>query len=94
MESVATIGEFPTHQWALPMRERAPPCLARWMQTSGKTPTVMNNLLNIIIALLVIGWLVGFIGFGTAVGSLIHILIVLAVIGIIYQLVAGRKANL
>lgn len=58
-----------------------------------KTPTHMNNILNIIIALLVIGWLVGFIGFGTAVGSLIHILIVLAVIGVIYQLVAGRKAR-
>jgi predicted lipid-binding transport protein (Tim44 family) len=46
----------------------------------------MNNLLNIIIAVLIIGWLVGFIGFGAAVGNLIHILIVLAIIGIVYRL--------
>jgi len=54
----------------------------------------MNNLLNIIIVLLIVGWLVGFIGFGAAVGSLIHILIVLAVIGIIYRLIAGRKGSM
>ena len=53
----------------------------------------MNNLLNIIIVLLVVGWLVGFIGFGTAVGSLIHILLVLAVIGILFRLLGGRKAT-
>ncbi|MEZ4791697.1 MAG: lmo0937 family membrane protein [Flavobacteriales bacterium] len=51
----------------------------------------MGNLLNIIIALLIIGWLVGFIGFGAAVGSLIHILLVLAVIGIVFRLLSGRK---
>jgi hypothetical protein len=49
---------------------------------------------NIIIVLLIVGWLVGYIGFGTAVGSLIHILLVLAVIAIIYRLVTGRKADL
>jgi len=54
----------------------------------------MNNLLNLIILLLVIGWLVGYIGFGPMVGSLIHILLVLAVIGIVYRLVTGRRANL
>lgn len=53
----------------------------------------MNNLLNIIIALLIIGWLVGYIGFGSAVGSLIHILIVLALIGIVYRLLGGRKSG-
>lgn len=54
----------------------------------------MNNLLNIVIVLLIIGWLVGYIGFGAMVGNLIHILIVLAVIAIIYRLVTGRNANL
>ena len=54
----------------------------------------MNSILNIIIALLIIGWLVGFIGFGAAVGSLIHILLVLAVIAIVYRLVTGRKADI
>ncbi len=52
----------------------------------------MNNLLNIIIVLLIVGWLVGYIGFGTAVGSLIHILLVLAIIGIVYRLLTGRNA--
>ncbi len=54
----------------------------------------MNNLLNIIIALLVIGWLIGYIGFGSMVGSLIHILLVLAVIGLVYRLFTGRKSGL
>jgi Family of unknown function (DUF5670) len=54
----------------------------------------MNNLLNIVIVLLIVGWLVGFIGFGAMVGNLIHILIVLAVIAIVYRLVTGRKADL
>lgn len=53
----------------------------------------MNNLLNIIIALLIIGWLVGYIGFSTMVGNLIHILLVLAIIGPIYRLVTGRRSS-
>ncbi len=51
----------------------------------------MNNLVNIIIVLLVVGWLIGFIGFGAMVGNLIHILLILAVIGIIYRLVGGKR---
>lgn len=54
----------------------------------------MNNLLNIIIVLLIIGWLVGFIGYGAAVGSLIHLLLVVAVIAIVYRLITGRRADL
>ncbi len=54
----------------------------------------MNNLLNIIIAVLIIGWLVGYIGFGAAVGNLIHILIVLALIGIVYRLFSGRRSGI
>lgn len=53
----------------------------------------MNNLLNIIIALLIVGWLVGFIGFGSMVGNLIHILLILALIGLVYRLFSGRKSN-
>jgi len=53
----------------------------------------MNNLLNIIIVLLIVGWLVGFIGFGAMVGNLIHILIVLAIIGIVYRLFGGRRGD-
>jgi len=50
----------------------------------------MKDLIWLIVVILIIGWLVGFIGFGAAVGNLIHILIVLAVILIIYKLVTGR----
>ncbi len=53
----------------------------------------MNNLLNIVIVLLIIGWLIGYIGFGAMVGNLIHILIVLAIIGLIYRLVSGRRSS-
>lgn len=54
---------------------------------------IMNGLLNIIIVLLVVGWLIGFIGFGAMVGSLIHILLILAVIGLLYRLFTGRNAR-
>ncbi|MCC7503517.1 MAG: lmo0937 family membrane protein [Flavobacteriales bacterium] len=54
----------------------------------------MNNLLNIIIVLLVVGWLIGYIGFGAMVGSLIHVLLVLALIGLVYRLFSGRKGPL
>lgn len=51
----------------------------------------MNNLVNIIIVLLILGWLLGYFAFATVVGNLIHLLLVLAVIGIVYQLFTGRK---
>lgn len=53
----------------------------------------MNGLLNIVIVLLIVGWLIGYIGFGAMVGSLIHILLVLAVIGLLYRLFTGRNAR-
>ena len=49
----------------------------------------VEEMLWTIIVILVILWLLGFIGhFG---GGLIHILIVIAVIILIYNLVAGRR---
>lgn len=51
----------------------------------------MSDLIWLIVVILIIGWLVGYFGFGEAVGSLIHILLVLAVIGILYRLATGRK---
>jgi hypothetical protein len=51
----------------------------------------MRDLLWIIAVILIIGWLVGFFGFGEAVGSFIHVLLVLAVIAILYNLLAGRR---
>lgn len=46
----------------------------------------MRDLAWLIVVILIIGWLVGFIGFGEAVGSMIHVLIVLAVILVIFKL--------
>ncbi|HIB49146.1 MAG TPA: lmo0937 family membrane protein [Flavobacteriaceae bacterium] len=51
----------------------------------------MKDLIWLIVVILVVGWLIGFIGFGAAVGNLIHILLVLAVIMILYKLLTGRK---
>ncbi|AWH74888.1 lmo0937 family membrane protein [Dokdonia sp. Dokd-P16] len=51
----------------------------------------MRDIISLIVVLLIIGWLVGYFGFGDAVGSLIHILLVLAVIGILYRLATGKK---
>lgn len=49
----------------------------------------MNNLLYIIAVILIIGWLVGFIGYGA--GGLIHALLVIAVIAIVLQVIRGRR---
>lgn len=51
----------------------------------------MSNLIWLIIVILLVGWAVGFFGFGEAVGSLIHILLVLAVIAILWRLATGRR---
>lgn len=50
----------------------------------------MRDLVWLIIVLLIIGWLIGFFAFPD-LGSLIHILIVIAVILIIYKLLTGRS---
>lgn len=50
-----------------------------------------NEMLWTITVVLVILWLVGFIGFPT-LGSWIHILLVVAVIVLIFNLLSGRRA--
>lgn len=49
----------------------------------------MGNLLYIIAVILVIGWLIGFIGYSA--GGIIHILLVIAVIAILIQVISGRR---
>ena len=49
----------------------------------------MGNLLYIIAVILIIGWLVGFFGFH--VGSIIHVLLVIAVIAVILRVIQGKK---
>ena len=54
----------------------------------------MGDIIWLIVVILIIGWLVGYFGFGEAVGSLIHILLGLAVIGILFFLyvrMSGKK---
>lgn len=51
----------------------------------------MSDLITLIIVVLLVAWLVGYVGFGAAVGNLIHILLVLAIIGILYRLATGRR---
>lgn len=51
----------------------------------------MRDLIWLIVVILLIGWAVGFFGFGEAVGSLIHVLLVLAIIGILYRLATGSR---
>ena len=49
----------------------------------------MGNLLYIIAVILIIGWLIGYVGYGT--GGIIHILLVIAVIAILFQIIKGRR---
>ena len=48
-------------------------------------------MLRTIALVLLVLWLLGFIGFGHAVGSLIHILIVLAVVLFLIDLLSGGR---
>jgi hypothetical protein len=49
----------------------------------------MGNILYFIAVILIIAWLIGFIGYG--LGSIIHILLVIAIIAIILRLIQGRR---
>ncbi|MDZ7719890.1 MAG: lmo0937 family membrane protein [Balneolaceae bacterium] len=49
----------------------------------------MGNLLYLVAVILVIAWLIGFVGYST--GGLIHILLVIAVIVIILRIIQGKR---
>jgi hypothetical protein len=49
----------------------------------------MGNILYVIAVILVIGWLIGFIGFHA--GGIIHVLLVIALIAVILRVIEGRK---
>jgi hypothetical protein len=62
--------------------------LDKWAD-EGLTQPKETSMLWTIIVILVVLWLLGFIGvFG---GCLIHLLLVLAVIGLVIQLIQGRR---
>jgi hypothetical protein len=49
----------------------------------------MGNLLYLIAVILVIAWLIGFLGYH--VGGIIHILLVIAVIAILLRIIRGAS---
>jgi len=49
----------------------------------------MGNLLYIIAVILIIGWLIGFVGYGA--GGLVHLLLVIALIAVLVRIIQGRK---
>lgn len=49
----------------------------------------MGNLLYIVAVVLVIAWLIGFVGYST--GGIIHILLVIAIIAVLFRVISGRR---
>lgn len=49
----------------------------------------MGNLLYIVAVILIIAWLIGLVGYSA--GGLIHILLVIAIIAILFQVIQGRR---
>ncbi|MBC5842793.1 MAG: lmo0937 family membrane protein [Flavobacteriaceae bacterium] len=49
----------------------------------------MSNLLYTIAVILVLFWAIGF--FAYSAGSIIHILLVIAIIAILFRLIQGKK---
>jgi hypothetical protein len=49
----------------------------------------MRSLLYLIAVLMIIGWLIGFVGY--SLGGLIHFLIVIAIIAILLDVIRGRR---
>jgi len=50
----------------------------------------MNNLLYIIAVILIIGWAVGFFAYNS--GSIIHVLLVIAIIAVLVRVIRGNNA--
>ena len=49
----------------------------------------MRSILYIIAVILIIGWLVGFVGYHA--GGLIHILLVIAIVVVLLDVIAGKR---
>jgi Family of unknown function (DUF5670) len=50
---------------------------------------MMNNLLYLVAVILVIAWLVGYVGFHA--GGLIHVLLVIAIIAVLFRVIQGKR---
>lgn len=49
----------------------------------------MSNLLYLVAVILIIAWLIGFVGYN--VGGLIHVLLIIAIIAIVLRIIKGRN---
>ncbi len=49
----------------------------------------MGNLLYVIAVVLVIAWLVGFLGYSA--GGLIHVLLILAIVAVLVNVIGGSR---
>ncbi len=49
----------------------------------------MGNLLYVVAVILVLFWAIGFFAFST--GSIIHILLVIAIIAILFNVIQGKR---
>ena len=54
----------------------------------------MRSMLWLVAVICIVIWLLGLLGIvpGIATGGLIHILLVIAIIAILYNIISGRKA--
>lgn len=49
----------------------------------------MGNLLYIIAVVMIIGWAIGFFAYGA--GSIIHILLLIAIVTVLLRVISGQK---
>ena len=49
----------------------------------------MGNILYLIAVILIIAWLIGFVGYNA--GGIIHVLLVIAAIAVILRIIEGKK---
>jgi hypothetical protein len=49
----------------------------------------MGNLLYLVAVILIVAWLIGWLGFNA--GGLIHILLVIAIIAVLLRIISGNK---
>lgn len=49
----------------------------------------MGNLLYLVAVILIIAWLIGFVGYN--VGGFVHILLFIAVIAVLLRIIQGRR---
>ena len=49
----------------------------------------MGNLLYLIAVIMIIAWLIGFVGYNA--GGIVHILLVIAVISVLLRVIQGKK---